>query len=254
MAQYAFGAGNMYVTQLLDASGAAVANPTPYPLMVLQEGTIDETSDLKELYGQNQRAVAVGRGKTKTTVKVKPARIFAGVWNAIYYGTTLNTGLLTAFTDTTGQTIPTTPFQITIAPPSSGTYSADLGVIDSSGNPMQRVASAPATGQYSVNVATGVYTFAAADTGKTVFINFWYSVAASGKKFTVQNLPMGSAPTFRARLTVNYQGKLTNFDFRSCVATKFGIGFKNEDFAVPELDFSLQDDGTGVLYDVSTSE
>lgn len=256
MSQFAFGAGNMYATQLQDANGNAISNPTPYPLMVLQEGTIDMSGDLKELYGQNQFAVAVGRGKVKLTCKVKPARIFAGVWNSIFFGQTLNTGLIANYTDTTGVAIPATPYQITVTPPNSGTYAADLGVINANGIPMSRVASAPASGQYSVNVSTGQYTFAAADTGLTVYINYQYSTntAGSGYNQNVVNLPMGYAPTFKADLTVAYQGKMVTFSFLKAVSTKMSIGFKNEDFAVPEFDFSAQDDGTGHVMKWSTSE
>ena len=256
MSQYAFGAGNLYVTQLQDALGASVTNPTPYPLMALQEGTIDMSADKKELYGQNQFPVAIGRGKGKVDVKVKPARIFASVWNAIFFGQTLSPGLIAVYTDTAGAAVPTTPFQITVAPPSSGTYAADLGVIDQNGNPMTRVASAPATGQYSVNTTTGAYTFASADTGKTVYINYQYttSTIATGQKQTVNNLQMGYAPRFKADLTVAYQGKITTISFLSCVSTKFGIGFKNEDFAIPEFDFSAMDDGTGKIIQWSTTE
>lgn len=255
MSQYAFGSGNLFVTQLQDAQGNSVSNPTPYPLMTLQEGSIDMSSDLKELYGQNQFAVAVGRGKTKIGVKVKPARIIAGVWNSLYFGQTLNTGLIANYTDTAGAAIPTTPFQITITPPSSGTYAADLGVIDWNGQPMKRVASSPATGQYSVNVSTGVYTFNSGDTGKTVYINFQYSASVTGaQKMDVSNLPMGYAPRFKADLTVSYLGKLTTFSFPSAISTKFSIGFKNEDFAIPEFDFSAFDDGTGKVLTLSTSE
>lgn len=255
MSQFAFGAGNMYVTQLQDANGNAISNPTPYPLMVLQEGSIDISSDLKELFGQNQFSVAVGRGKTKIAVKVKPARIFAGVWNAIYFGQTLNSGLIANYTDTAGAAIPATPFQITITPPSSGTYAADLGVIDANGNPMARVASSPTTGQYSVNVSTGVYTFASADTGKTVYINFQYTATVVGaQKQTVRNLAMGQAPSFKADLTVSYLGKMTTFSFPKAISTKFAIGFKNEDFSVPEFDFSAFDDGSGNVLTWSTSE
>lgn len=256
MSQYAFGAGNMYVTQLLTALGATVANPTPYPLMVLQEGSVDFSSDMKELYGQNQFPVAVGRGKTKMQIKVKPARILAAVWNAIFFGQTLSPGLVAVFTDTTGTAIPATPFQITIVPPSSGTFAADMGVLNAAGNPMTRVASAPATGQYSLNVGTGVYTFAAADTGLLVYISYQYSTAtiATGQKQTVTNLPMGQAPVFRADLTVNYLGKLTTFSFPNAISTKFSLGFKNEDFAIPEFDFSAFDNGAGQVMTWSTSE
>jgi len=256
MSQFAFGAGNMYVTPLQDARGNNISNPTPYPLMVLQDGSVDFSGDIKELYGQNQFAVAVGRGKVKLQIKVKPARIFAGVWNTLFFGQTVNPGLFAVFTDTTGATVPATPFQITATPPNSGTFVAEKGVIDANGNPMTRVASAPATGQYSVNASTGAYTFAAADTGKVVYINFQYSTStiATGQKQTVQNLPMGYAPTFAASLSVSYLGKLTSFDFPMCIGNKMTVGFKNEDFAVPEFDFQAFDNGTGNPMSWSTSE
>lgn len=255
MTQFAFGAGNMYVTQLQDASGAAIANPTPYPLMVLQEGSLNFSGDMKQLFGQNQFPVAVGRGKVSLTCGVKPARIFAGVWNALFFGQTLASGLVANFTDTTGQAIPATPFQITVTPPSSGTFAADLGVISAAGLPMQRVASAPATGQYAVNVGTGQYTFAAADTGQTVYINYQYTATVTGaKKQTVANLPMGYAPTFKADLTVAYQGKIVTFSFPNAVASKMALPFKNEDFMIPEFEFGAFDNGAGQVMTWSTSE
>lgn len=257
MSQFLFGAGNLYVTQLQDASGNAITNPTPYPLMVLQEGSVDFSSDMKELYGQNQFPVAVGRGKTKMQIKVKPARIFAALWNAIYFGQTLSPGLIANFTDATGTAVPSTPFQITVTPPSSGTFAADLGVIGFvTGLPLTRVASAPATGQYAVNVGTGQYTFAAADTTKVMLINYQYTTAtiATGQKQTVINLPMGYAPTFKADLTVSYLGKIATFSFPSCISTKFSLGFKNEDFAIPDFDFSAFDPGNGQPMTWSTSE
>jgi hypothetical protein len=257
MSQFAFGAGNLYVTQLQDANGNSISNPTPYPLLVLQEGSIDLSSDTKELYGQNQFPVAVGRGKSKIQIKVKPARIIAAVWNAIYFGQTLSSGLIANFTDTTGSVIPGTPYQVTITPPTSGTFAADLGVIDgATGRPLLRVASAPATGQYSVNVGTGVYTFAAADTAKTMYINYQYttSSATTGQKMTVANLSMGYVPTFRTDLTVSYLGKITTFQFPLCVSTKFAFPLKNEDFTMPEFEFSAFDNGSGTVMSWATSE
>jgi hypothetical protein len=259
MSQILFGAGNMYVTQLLDAFGNAPAVPQPLPLLVMQEASIDDNSSIKKLFGQNARPFAIARGETTTTLKVKNARVLANVWNAIYFGQTMNTGLLTALTDVTGTPIPTTPFTITVVPPNSGIYVDDLGVINgTTGNPMKRVASAPAAGQYSVTIATGVYLFSSADnvSGITAYINYQYSVSAvtAGYRMTVRNLAMGAAPTFRARLTVLYAGKNMHVDCRSCVATKFTLPFKNTDFAVPELDFELQDDGVGNVFDISTAE
>lgn len=255
MSQYTFGVGNMYVTQLQDASGNNVANPTPYPLMVLQEGSIDISGDIKELYGQNQFAVAIGRGKAKVAVKVKPARIFAGLWNAIFFGQGNAAGLVANFTDGTGTAVPTTPFQITPTPPSSGVWAADMGVINSvTGVPLKRGATATGTGVYAVTA--GVYTFNTADVGVVMLINFQYTVAAasSGSTQAVLNLPMGYAPFFKADLTVVYASKIVTFSFFRCVSSKFNFGLKNEDFAVPEFDFSPMDDGTGQVMKWSTSE
>lgn len=255
MSQIMFGAGNMYVTQLIDAYGNIPATPTPYPLLVMQEASLDDTAQLKKLFGQNARAFAIARAETTTTIKVKNARVIANVWNAIYYGQTMNTGLITVLTDTTGSVVPGTPYQVTITPPNSGTFTSDQGVLEgATGYPLQKVASAPATGQYSQ--AGAVYTFAAADTGLTRYINYQYTVstASAGWNMTVKNLAMGAAPAFRARLTVLYQGKNIHLDCRNCVATKFSLPFKNTDFAVPELEFELQDDGAGNVYTISTAE
>lgn len=258
MAQYIFGAGNMYVTQKLDATGATVSNPTPVPLMTLQEGSIDISADVKKLYGQNQYPVAVGRGKGSVSVKVKPARVFASTWNTLFFGESLSDGIIAAYTDTVGKTIPaSSTYTVVITPPSSGTFVADLGVISSTtGLPWKRVASSPSAGQYSVDVSTATYTFASADASAVVYINFQYttSSAANGQKQASKNLPMGYAPFFSAILTVSYAGKLTTFNFRNAIATKMAVGVKNEDFAVPEFSFDAMDDGTGYIMDWSTSE
>jgi hypothetical protein len=359
--QYAFGAGNMYVTQLQDARGNSISNPTPYPLMALQEGSLSFSGDIKELYGQNQFAVAVGRGKMKLEANVKPARIFAAVWNSIFFGQTLSAGLLGNYTDTTGFAVPNTigvtgatstggtgfqvgdilqastgtvssggakatlmvtavtsgnptgiqvltPGSYTVAPtasasnftnignaftgvagsgtgatltfttgtgtvaaspPVNGTqaapafnvFAADLGCIyASTGMPLKRVASNPSAGQYAVNTTTGVYTFASGDAGAVVLISYQYSTGSgfaansTASMQTVQNLPMGYAPTFKADLTVSYLGKLTTFSFPMAIATKMDLGFKNEDFAVPQFAFQAFDPGNGNVMSWSTSE
>lgn len=253
MAQYVFGAGSMYATPLLDANGNTISNPTPLKLADLQEGSIDLGADMKKLYGQNSFPVAVGVGKRDLGIKIKQARVSSRIWNAIFFGQTLAAGIYAVNTDTTGAAIPTTPFQITPTVPSSGTWAFDLGVLDSNGLPMVRVASAPATGQYSVSA--GVYTFAAADTGKTVYINYQYTATStSAQKQTVSNLPMGYAPAFRCDLDVAYLGKRTTFTFPMCIASKMALSFKNEDFSTPEFEFGAFDNGSGQVMTWALSE
>ena len=109
---------------------------------------------------------------------------------------------------------------VTPVVPNSGTYVKDLGVTDAA-KAIPLVASAPTTGQYSVDAATGAYTFAAADAGKTVFINFRYSAMVAGaKSITVSNLDMGYTPEFAVDLQRDYKGKFMHMNFFRCTSNK----------------------------------
>lgn len=253
MSQYAFGSGTMYVTPIQDSTGTAITNPTPMKLMELQEGSFDFSGEEKLLYGQNSFPAAAGIAKRKLSVKVKNARVLAKAWNTLFFGQTVAAGIIGIKTDTVGASIPTTPFQITPTVPGSGTWQADLGVLNANGVPMTRVASGPTTGQYAV--AAGVYTFASADTGQTVYINFRYTAtSATASKQSVMNQPMGYSPLFACDMHVSYQGKETYFGLPACMASKFSLAFKNDDFALPEFEFSGMDNGSGNVMNWSASE
>lgn len=233
---FTFGAGVLIGTPLQDANGVAIVNPSPIQFGILQEVTVDESYEAKELYGANSFPVDVGRGKGKITLKAKAANISAELVNAFMYGQTTVTGFETIYNDLTGAVIPATPFTITPTVPASGTWAYDLGVQDSNGIPYMRVASSPTTGQYSVTA--GAYLFAAADTGKTVFINYKYtaSTPASARKITVQNLPMGTAPFFQVDLAAKKNGNVYTVKFPKAMSTKISRTFKNDDYTIPEIE------------------
>lgn len=253
---YVFGSGLLWGTPTANADGTAIANPTPLLFGTLQDTEIDIKYELKQLHGQNQFAVAVGRGKGTVTGKAKMASLNAGFLETLVFGTSGANGLTSVVYDTTGAAIPATPFQITVAPPSSGTFAADLGVIDaSSGRPMTRVASTPAAGQYAVNTTTGQYTFAAADTGKTVYINYRYTATSStARRITMNNRPMGYAPTFRADFYAPFDGQSAIFTFNKCISDGFKMANKNDDFGVPELGFTVFADAAGVIGTISLTD
>jgi hypothetical protein len=231
----------------------AITNPTPRLFGVLQNVSVDISGDIKELHGQNQFAEAVARGKTKISCKAKFGRINGLLINDLFFGQTATSGILADVYDTTGQAIPTTPFTITVTPPSSGTWARDLGVRDANGNPMTRVAAGPVTGQYSVTA--GAYLFAAADVGLTVFISYQYTATSTtAKKSTVMNLPMGAAPAWRCDLSNGFQGGQTALSLYKCISTKLGLATKLDDFLIPEMDFSAFADATGKVLDWGTSE
>ena len=251
---YLFGAGLMWGTPLQDATGAAIANPTPLLFGTLQDIELDIKRELKPLYGQNQFPVKVAAGKGSITGKAKTANIFGRMLETIVFGQAGSAGITGAYSDTTGAAIPGTPYQITPTPPSSGTWAADLGVIDSTtGLPLTRVASAPATGQYSVSA--GVYTFASADTGKTVYINYRYTATSTtARKGSVMNLPMGQVPTFRCDMYMPYDGKMWVVTATNAITDGLKLGAKNDDFTVPEFSFQCFADAAGKVLDWALSE
>lgn len=255
MSQFAFGSGMLWMTPQTDAFGNIIAVPTPLMVGVLQEGSVEISYDTKTLHGQNQFAVATARGKGKISGKAKFAQIFGDMFNSIVFGQGATAGLVTAKYDTSGITVAAT---VTVTPPSSGAFSKDLGVVNALGLPLVKVASAPATGQYACNAATGAYTFAAADVGKTVFINYEYTVSAANAPNAdtgvVMNIPMGSQPKFGVDLMIPFEAKTMKLELYACTANKLSLATKQDDFMIPEIDFEAMADSTGRVMRWSTSE
>jgi hypothetical protein len=255
MSQYAFGTGSLFAAATIDAQGNAIANPTPIKFGELQDISADFGRDLKMLYGQNAMPVSVAGGKMKFDFKAKFARIAGRVFNDLYFGNALGAGTLQAVqNELTGALIPATPFQITVTPPNSGTFSRDLGVMDANGVPMARVASAPATGQYSTN-GSGQYTFAALDTGRRVFISYAYTAtAAAARTINLTNQAMGACPVFGVDLAINFSGQQFNWRFPNCVASKLSFEPKQDDYFTAGFDFSAFTDAAGNIGYLATAE
>ena len=243
MPQRVFGSGTMWGT-------TSATNATPIKLGDLQNCGLDFTANTKSLIGQNQFPVAVARGAISIKGKSQFARFNAPVINELFFGATSAAGQIVAIEDESG-TIPTTPFTVTVA--NSTTWTTDLGVIDTtSGVPLTRVAAAPATGQYSV--AAGVYTFAAADTGKGVKISYVYTVPTTGQTVTIANQAMGVANTFKTSISLQYNSQKTLWTLNACVSSKFSFQSALEDFTKPSFDFEAFADAAGNIGTISFAE
>jgi hypothetical protein len=108
-------------------------------------------------------------------------------------------------------------------------------------------------GQYSV--AAGVYTFAAADTGKAVVISFQYTATSTtSRKMTVANIPMGYAPTFRMDFFVAQNGEPLIVSANACLSTKLSLATKLDDFMLPDFEFSIFADPSGNVLTIGTGE
>ena len=243
---FSFGSGVLIGTR------TDIANATPINFGLVQEVHIDESASIKELFGQFQHPVAIARGTIKTTGKAKVARISGLAFASLFYGVVPVAGqTATAFGE--AGVVPTTPYQVTVA--NAGTFVADLGPINAAtGLPLIKVAAGPTTGQYSVNPTTGVYTFAAADAGLALLMNYTYTIAGTGQKFTVTNQLLGTTPTFSATFYTTFAAKPVSVNIANATSSKLTFGTKLEDFVLPEFDFSCFADAAGNLMTWSFGE
>lgn len=236
-----FGTGTLIA---IPNAGDLAVNPTPMKFGTLQDVSIDFSGDVKELFGQYQFAVDTARGKIKIAWKAKYAQLVGKQVNDLFFSETLASPMQSFSIDEAG-TIPTTPFQVTVV--QSATFQTDGGVyFVTTGLPLTKVASGPTTGQYSV--AAGVYTFAAADTGKAVLINYTFTAAGTtGTGFTINNHAMGYGPVFQILFTSQYKGKQLNLQLNACRSTKLMFATKQDDYTIPEFDGASFADASNVV-------
>jgi hypothetical protein len=234
--------------------GTRTDTTTPLAINVgfAQELTLDFSANMKDLFGQNQFALISARGTIKATGKFKAAAISGIALNALFWGQSLTPATGFAWNIQESHAIPTTPFQVTVS--NAATFDADLGVTyAASGLPLQRVSSVTAAGQYSVNTATGVYTFYTSDSGSTVLITYTNTVTtATIQSTTITNQLIGTTPTWQLDYYTNLnQPGATPYATRifQCVTSKLSMGFKLEDFMMPELDFGIFANNAGKVYE-----
>ena len=249
---FEFGSGTLFG---FPAGGNTAANPTPMKFGTLQDVSLDISGDVKQLYGQKQFPEAVARGKCKITGKAKFAAINGKMLNDLFFGQPMGSGMIKTSLDETA-TVPATPFQITVI--NASTFKQDWGVRYASGVnagvPLTRVSASPATGQYSVNTATGVYTFAAGDTGASVQISYTFVAASTGTQLNITNQLMGFAPLVQAFLENQYNNNQFGVMLYSIVASKLSFATKQEDFLIPEFDFEAFANSAGQVIDIYSNE
>lgn len=231
---------------------SAAANATPQSFGTLQNVSLDVAWTTKELFGQLNFAVAIGQGSAKIAGKASTANIQARLFNDIFFGATLSSGETAVAVREVEVAIPTTPFQITVA--QSATWVEDWEVVDAAtGLPFTKVASAPAAGQYSVTA--GIYTFAAADTGKFPLISYSYTIAGSGQQISMSQTVVGPAPTFSMILSGGYgAGAVPGIKLYACVAQKLAFATKLNDFALPNFEWMCMANAAGKVMDWSSND
>lgn len=255
MPLYNFGAGTAVGRRNgVDQNNVAITIPTPAQLAVLQDIDVSFDRSLKELIGQNTFAVDIAGAQTKIMGKAKFAGIQANFFNDLFFGQVLTSGASVGEQMAVNESH-VSATTVTIAPPGTGTFVHDLGVLfTATGVQLVRVASAPATGQYSVVESTGVYTMAVADAGLLLSITYSYTMGAAGtmKEITITNQLMGLSPSFEMHMQMNYPNNsgvvmTLNLRLNACKASKLDFPAKNTDYTLPSFDFQAFADASGTV-------
>jgi hypothetical protein len=253
--QLAFGAGALWGNRT-DVTGSGIG---PDQFGILQDVQIDWDWTTKELWGQFQFPVDIARGQGKITGRAKFARIFGAIYGDLFFGQTPAAGQLTV-SENEAATVPaTTPYTVTVA--NAANYADDLGVYYASGSNagsrFTRVTTPSGAGEYSVNLATGIYTFAAADAGAALLVSYLYT-ASAGRKLVLTNQLIGTTPTFKATFytTKTTQGTPAGLSLvlNACTATKLSLPTKIDDYEIQEFDFSAFADAAGAIGTLSVNE
>jgi hypothetical protein len=231
-----FGPGILWVQR------TDVANSTPVNIGFVNEFSIDISFDTKQLFGQNQFPLLAARGTAKCSGKMKAATLSGQALNSVLLGQTWTAGTQWDVYTTPSTAIPATPYQITPAIPSSGTFQADLGVLNAATlEPLTLVTGTPTAGQYAQ--AAGVYTFSSADhtAAVNVIISAAYSftTGATGQSMVIANTLIGTTPTFQVFYKTTLYGATWFVNLYSCIGSKTAFGHKLTDFMMPEYDFEF---------------
>lgn len=230
--QFYFGTGNIYILP----SGA-----TPIAVAAIQNASVEFDGDLKQLFGQNSFPLDTARGKVKIGGKFEVGQINSALWNATFFGQTVTGGQTLQALNEAAAVPASSSYTVTVA--NAAHFATDLGVYyAATGQPLAWVASSPAAGQYAVSA--GVYSFAAADAGAGVLINYEYGSSATGKTLSITNPLMGVIPVFGLHLNNNTKGKQSVLQLYACTSSKLQFPFKQDDYGVQSIDFNVQDDGT----------
>lgn len=243
--QYQFGSGALFITR------TDIANPTPRRIGVLQEVSIEAKFENKSLRGEFRFPVDNAQGPGSLTGKFKLGQINGRLW-ADLLGGAASTVLRTPVVDEAGTVPGSVAYTVTVA--GSAIFYEDLGVVlVSTGQQMERVASAPATGQYSVSA--GVYTFAAAQANAAVLISYNTTPASPAMPNTlikVTNTVMGAAPAFSLNLCASHRGQSFWTKAHAVSISGLTMPLKMDDYMLSEGSFECFADSNGDVLSMST--
>lgn len=243
MAQYGFGVGTLNLLPVSDDTGA-LTNQTPVQVGLLKDISFDISFTSKQLMGANQFPVDIARAEGKITGKTKIAQIFAATLGSVL-GVTPSAGVTYDVHD------PVTAGALTLTAAGVGTnkvFGEDLGVWDDTAKKWLSRGAAAASGIYSVNVSTGVYTFVAPDSTHQLQLNYTIVDTNTGVGFTstLVNKLQGSGVLYSVTAFNSFRGKKLGVKLYAVTIPKLGLALKQGDYTDIDLDFEAFADQSSV--------
>lgn len=253
--QTQFGPGLAWVERI-DVTGSGIG---PRTLLALQGMGLDIDWTTKPLKGQYQMPIAIARSDQKITGKLSFAAFQARLISDIMLGVTPAAGQLVAAYAEAG-TVPASS-TYTVTPSNAANYADDLGVINAAtGIPFNRVTTPTVSGQYSVNLTTGVYTFSSADASVAVVLAYLWNNSASGFKVSLTNQLAGVTPQFKLTFANPIspgppggggQSLPLGVRLNACTGSKFSMPSKVDDWMMQEFDFEAFGDSANNVGSIS---
>ena len=223
-----FNAGDVWVKE---SSGA---NPKTFKAAKLISASVDIEGSPVELETNREFAEDVASGRKKIT-----GQIVIGEFQPAFKKAHFGSG---GVAETTGYeemvTLSEAPGVDNTITATGGGPIEDFGVRNASTRAeFVRVASAPATGQYSVNETTGAYTTAAADQAVVLEVTYAKAVAGSGTTLEFTNDTMGAAPLYKFRLWSTYRTNGVGLYLPAVVFLGMGMPFTSGEHSRPTIRF-----------------
>jgi hypothetical protein len=239
-------------------AGNLAINPTPLRALTIQDAELDISGTIESLKGQFQfpddTAVTDKKGSGKITMGRKDLSLL----NQIFFADIAAVGG-TSVSPVEKHVAAAT---ISVTPPGSGTFFADLGVYYGANinHSFQRIATgSPTAGQYSVS--GGTYTFASADVGLDVLISYAYTQPTTGTIFQVNNQNIGYGPQVEIYMVDTYQpvniGTVllpvfvySTIKVYAAKISKVTLGNKRANYSMPEVNYEYFQANNGRVLDM----
>ena len=238
MSFYQFAIGGVFA----NPNGGNLATPTgPIQLGTIQECQVEFSQKLVELMGQLKLPDDVAPSDQKITFKAGFGRIDVNVYNALFWGNTITSGISVSIPVPGEQHALSTSVTVT----HSATFVEDAGVFyTATGQQLTRVTSSVSVGQYTVS--SGVYTFNSGESGNAQF--YYVYTSTLGQTLTVTNQLQGYGPTFEMYLAMPYQGN-QGLHLHVCRSSKMSAPMKRDGYLISDFEGQAYPDASGTAFD-----